>query len=116
MFDHKKGELPKCPECGQKFTDAFDAVHHMLEDDQEFDPALILPGEYRLMIGSLLRALFENMDDKEYMSEVLQSAYITLFTAETNPEIIGETVEDIIVESVMEDFDGQLNKLFKDRE
>jgi len=116
MFDHKKGELPKCPECGQKFTDAFDAVHHMLEDDQEFDPALILPGGYRLMIGSLLRALFENMDDKEYMSEVLQSAYITLFTAETNPEIIGETVEDIIVESVMEDFDGQLNKLFKDRE
>ena len=116
MFDHKKGELPKCPECGQKFTDAFDAVHHMLEDDQEFDPALILPGGYRLMIGSLLRALFENMDDKEYMSEVLQSAYITLFTAETNPQIIGETVEDIIVESVMEDFDGQLNKLFKDRE
>jgi hypothetical protein len=116
MFEHKKGELPKCPECGQKFTDAFDAVHHMLEDDQEFDPALILPGGYRLMIGSLLRALFENMDDKEYMSEVLQSAYITLFTAETNPEIIGETVEDIIVESVMEDFDGQLNKLFKDRE
>ena len=116
MFDHKKGELPKCPECGQKFTDAFDAVHHMLEDDQEFDPALILPGGYKLMIGSLLRALFENMDDKQYMSEVLQSAYITLFTAETNPEIIGETVEDIIVESVMEDFDGQLNKLFKDRE
>ena len=116
MFDFKKGELPKCPECGQKFTDTFDAVNHMLEDDQEFDPALILPGGYKLMIGSLLRALFDNMDDKEYISEILQSAYITLFTAETNPEIIGETVEDIIVESVMEDFDGQLNKLFKDRE
>ena len=113
MFDHKKGELPKCPECGQKFTDAFDAVHHMLEDDQEFDPALILPGGYRLMIGSLLRALFENRNDEEYVSEILQSAYITLFTAETSPEIIGETVEDIIVESVMEDFDGELNKLFK---
>jgi len=27
--------------------------------------------------------------------------------------MIGETVEDIIVESVMEDFDGELNKLFK---
>lgn len=116
MFDYKKGELPRCPECGQKFTDAFDAVDHMLEDDDEFNPALILPGGYRLMIGSLLRALFENRDDKEYISEILQSAYITLFTAETNPEIIGETVEDIIVESVMEDFDGELNKLFKDRE
>ncbi len=113
MFDRKNGELPKCPECGQKFTDAFDAVNHMLEDDQEFDPALILPGGYKLMIGSLLRALFENRDDEKYVSEILQSAYITLFTAETNPEIIGETVEDIIVESVMEDFDGELNKLFK---
>ena len=88
----------------------------MLEDDQEFDPALILPGGYKLMIGSLLRALFENRDDEKYVSEILQSAYITLFTAETNPEIIGETVEDIIVESVMEDFDGELNKLFKNRE
>jgi hypothetical protein len=68
------------------------------------------------MIGSLLRALFENRDDEAYVSEILQSAYITLFTAETNPEIIGETVEDIIVESVMEDFDGELNKLFKNRE
>jgi hypothetical protein len=116
VFDYKKGELPQCPECGQKFTDAFDAVNHMLEDDQEFDPALILPGGYRLMIGSLLRALFENRDDEAYVSEILQSAYITLFTAETNPEIIGETVEDIIVESVMEDFDGELNKLFKNRE
>ena len=85
----------------------------MLEDDQEFDPALILPGGYRLMIGSLLRALFENRNDEEYVSEILQSAYITLFTAETEPDIIGETVEDIIVESVMEDFDGELNKLFK---
>ncbi len=113
MFDRKNGELPDCPECGQKFANAFEAVHHMLEDDQEFDPALILPGGYRLMIGSLLRALFENRNDEEYVSEILQSAYITLFTAETEPDIIGETVEDIIVESVMEDFDGELNKLFK---
>lgn len=116
MFDFKGKELPRCPECGFKFNDAFEAVNHMVEDDQEFDPALILPGGYRLMIGSLLRALYDNRKDPEYISEILQSAYITLFTAETNPEIIGETVEDIIVESVMEDFDGELNKLFKNRE
>lgn len=113
MFDFKNGELPRCTECGYKFNDAFEAVEHMLEDDEDFDPALILPGGYKLMIGSLLRALFENRDDEKYVSEILQSAYITLFTAETNPEIIGETVEDIIVESVMEDFDGEVKKLFK---
>ena len=113
MFDFKGKELPRCPECGYKFKDAFEAVDHMLEDDDDFDPALILPGGYRLMIGSLLRALYDNRQDVEYLSEILQSAYITLFTAETNPEIIGETVEDIIVESVMEDFDGEVSKLFK---
>jgi hypothetical protein len=113
MFDFKGDELPRCHECGYKFNDAFEAVDHMLEDDEQFDPALILPGGYRLMIGSLLRALYDNRDDKKYLSEILQSAYITLFTAETNPEIIGETVEDIIVESVMENFDGEVNKLFK---
>jgi hypothetical protein len=116
MFDYHKGELPECPECGQKFKDAFEAVDHMLEDDEDFNPALILPGGYKLMIGSLLRGLFDNRTDVDYLTEVLQSAYITLFTAEVNPEIIGETVEDIIVESVMEDLDGELNKLLKDRE
>lgn len=113
MSDTENDWLVKCPECGFKFDDAFEAVNHLLEDDQDFDPALILPGGYRLMIGSLLRGLFENKDDPEYLSEILQSAYITLFTAETNPEIIGETVEDIIVESAMVDFDGEVNKLFK---
>lgn len=116
MFDYNKGELPKCPECGQKFKDAFDAVDHMLEDDDEFNPALILPGGYKLMIGSLLRGLYENRHDVAYLEDILQSAYVTLFTAEVSPDIIGETVEDIIVESVMEDFDGELKKLFKDRE
>ncbi len=113
MFDFKNGELPKCPECGQKFKDAFEAVDHMLEDDDEFNPALILPGGYRLMIGSLLRGLFDNRHDVAYLEDILQSAYVTLFTAETNPEIIGETVEDIIVESVMGDLDFELERILK---
>ena len=113
MFDNDDNLIRKCPECGTRFENAFEVIDHMMEDDEEFDPALILPGGYRLMIGSLLRALYDNREDVEYLSEILQSAYITLFTAETNPEIIGETVEDIIVESVMEDFDGEVSKLFK---
>ncbi len=116
MFEYSKGEIPKCPECGQKFKDAFEAVDHMLEDDEDFNPALILPGGFRLMVGSLLRGLYDGRNDPEYISEIVQSTYITLFTAEVSPETIGETVEDIIVESVMEDFDGELKKLFKDRE
>ena len=109
-------KLPKCPECGQKFKDAFEAVDHLLEDGEDFNPALILPGGYRLMVGSLLRGLYDNRLDHDYIAEIVQSTYITLFTAEVNPEAIGETVEDIIVESAMEDLDGEINKLLKDRE
>ena len=110
---YNKDEIPQCPECGQKFNDAFEAVEHMLEDDDEFNPALILPGGYSLMVGSMLRSIYDNRNDPALIAEITQSAYVTLFTAETNPEIIGETVEDIIVESVMEDFDGEVRKLFK---
>ena len=111
-----KKELPICPECGLKFKDMFEAIEHFLEDDEEFDPALLLPGGYRLMIGSLLQAIYEHRNDPEFVSEITQSTYATLFTAEVQPELINETVEDIIVESVMENFDGELSKLFKDRE
>ena len=116
MFDYEDGEVPKCPECGQKFSDAFEAVEHMLEDEEDFNPSLILPGGYSLMVGSMLKSIYENRNDPEFISEIVQSAYITLFTAEVNPEIIGETVEDIIVDNAMEGIDGELKRLLKDRE
>lgn len=105
-----------CPDCGLKFSSTFDAVEHFLEDDEEFDPSLILPGGYRLMVGSLLESLYDNRHDPNFISEVVQSTYATLFMAEVNPDLVNETVEDIIVESEMEDFDGQLKKLFKNGE
>lgn len=116
MINYEKGEIPKCPECGQKFKDAFEAVEHMLEDDDEFNPSLILPGGYSLMVGSMLKSLYDNRNDPEFISEVTQSAYITLFTAEVNPDIIGETVEDIIVDDAMEGIDNELKKLLKNGE
>ena len=35
-------EIPSCPECGERFENVFEATDHLLEDDEEFDPALIL--------------------------------------------------------------------------
>jgi len=110
------GKIPVCPECGEKFDDVFEAVHHLLEDDEEFDPALLLPGGYRLMIGSLLESLYEYRNDPEMISRITQDAYGTLFLAEATPEVVSETVEDIIVEGTMEDFDNELKKLFKNGE
>jgi len=113
---YNKDEIPQCPECGQKFNDAFEAVEHMLEDDDEFNPALILPGGYSLMVGSMLRSIYDNRNDPALIAEITQSAYVTLFTAEVSPDIIGETVEDIIVDNAMKGIDSELKKLLKDRE
>jgi hypothetical protein len=88
----------------------------MLQDDEEFDPALILPGGYRLMIGSLLRAIHDNSDNPEMIKQIAQSTYITLFAAEYNPDVVAEDVEEMIVANAMENFDGELKNLFKNGE
>ena len=116
MFDNDDNLIRKCPECGTRFENAFEVIDHMMEDDEEFDPALILPGGYRLMIGSLLRSVYDNSHDSNLIRDIAQSTYVTLFAAEYNPEVVGENIEDLIVESAMENLDGELNKLFKDRE
>lgn len=117
MFDKWDGEnLPDCPECGEKFSNAFDAIDHYLEDDFKFDPALILPGGYRLLIGSLLRSIYVNRNNPDFLKQVTESTYTTLFTAEFYPEYIGGMVEDTIVENEMENFDVQLKNLFKNGE
>lgn len=111
MFN--KESIPTCPLCGMKFEDVFEAVQHMLEDDEEFDPALILPGGFRLMVGSLLCAIYEHRDEPSMISKITQDAYGTLFLAEASPELIAEAIEDIIVEDTMEGLDDELKKLFK---
>jgi len=113
---NKWGEVPICPDCGQNFSNIFDAIGHFLEDGEVFDPALVLPGNYRLMIGSLLRSIYENRFSPKLISEITQSTYFTLFTAETEPDLINQTVEDIIVDTEMENFDVQLKRLFKNGE
>jgi hypothetical protein len=110
------GNLPKCEECGAQFEDVFEAIDHRLDDDEEFDPALILPGGYKLMIGSLLRAFYQNRDNPHMVSEIAQSTYSTLFAAEISPEIVNETIEELIVENAMENLDVQLKNLLKNGE
>lgn len=113
---YRKDEIPTCPLCGEHFKDVFEAVEHMLEDDEEFDPALILPGGFRLMVGSLLSAIYEHRNEPETISKITQDAYGTLFLAEASPDMIAGAIEDIIVEDTMEGLDDELKKLFKNGE
>ncbi len=106
-------EIPKCPDCGQHFENVFEATDHLLEDDEEFDPALVLPNGARLMIGSLLRCLYRYADKPEQIKNITQSTYMTLFTAETQPETIRDIVEEMIIESQMMDIDDELKQLLE---
>jgi len=106
-------EIPPCPECGERFENVFQATDHLLEDDDEFDPALLLPNGTKLMIGSLLRCLYKYADKPEQVKTITQSTYMTLFTAETQPEIIKNIVEEMIIESQMMEIDDEIKQLLE---
>jgi hypothetical protein len=63
MTEKYNEDIPACDLCGALFSNGFDYVDHMMEDDEEFNPYLLLPNGYRLMVGAVLRTLFENADD-----------------------------------------------------
>jgi len=106
--------IPPCPECGEHFENVFQATDHLLEDDEEFDPALVLPNGARLMIGSLLRCLYKYANKPDQIKTITQSTYMTLFTAETQPEAIKDIVEEMIIESQMMEIDNEIKQLLEE--
>ena len=111
-------KIKPCYICGTEFDNIFDATDHLLEDGGEevFDPKLILPNGYTLMVGSLLRCLFSYADDPEQIKSITQSTYATLFAAETNPSEMRVLVEQLIVDEHMHDFDKALEKLLEENQ
>jgi predicted metal-binding transcription factor (methanogenesis marker protein 9) len=105
--------IKPCPECGERFENVFEATDHLLEEDEEFDPALILPNGYRLMIGSLLRCFYRYADEPEKIKDVAQDTYMTLFTVEMEPSTVVEVIEDMIVGSSMAEIDEELRQLLE---
>ena len=109
-------KIKPCSICGTEFDNIFEATDHLLEDEgeQEFDPKLILPNGYTLMVGSLLRCLYSYADEPEQIKAVTQSTYATLFAAETNPSEMRGLVEQLIVDEHMHDFDKALEELLSE--
>jgi hypothetical protein len=106
-------ELPPCPVCGTYFNNVFEATDHLIEDggEEEFDPKLILPGGYTLMVGSLLRCLYSYANNPEEIEKITQSTYATLYAAETNPREMKSIIEDMVVDQHMLDIDEELTEL-----
>ncbi len=105
--------IKPCPECGEQFENVFEATDHLLEEDEEFDPALILPNGYRLMIGSLLRCFYRYAEDPDKIKDITQDTYMTLFTVEMEPGTVVEVIEDMIVGSSMAGLDEELKELLE---
>lgn len=103
-----------CEECKEYFESAFDLVDHYIpEEEDEFDPALILPNGYRLMIGSLLRFFYYYAEEPEQIRQISQSTYVTLFAAEHNLDTLEGMIEDVVVDSEMLRFDDTLKALLE---
>jgi hypothetical protein len=109
-------KIPKCKICGQQFDNIFEATDHLLDDigSEPFDPKLILPSGYQLMIGSLLRCLYDYADKPENIREITQSTYATLYAAETNPGKMKRFIEDMIIHEHMSSFDQDLVSLLEE--
>jgi hypothetical protein len=109
-------KIPPCAVCGTEFDNIFDATDHLLEDGGEemFDPKLILPNGYSLLIGSLLRCIHDNAESPKQIKKITESTYATLFAAETNPSEMRSIVEDMIIDQQMTDIDKELLELLQE--
>jgi hypothetical protein len=95
------------------FDDSFELVDHYYEDDEEFNPYYILPNGYKLLLGSLLRFMYNNADVPEQIKLITQSTYIALFASENGYSLVDELVEDMVVKSALVDFDENLARLLE---
>lgn len=104
--------IPPCKICGEKFANIFEATDHMIEDEggEYFDPKLILPGGYQLMIGSLLRTIYDSARGNQKVKDIVEHTYATLYAAETNPRKMKKFIEDLIITTEM----GVLEREIKD--
>ena len=103
-------DIPPCNVCGQQFDNIFDATDHLIDDEDgvQFDPKLILPGGYQLLIGSLLRCIYESAGSPKSVRDITQSVYATLYAAESTPRKMKEYIEDVVVSQEMRNIDKEL--------
>ena len=109
-------DIPPCGICGQHFDNIFEATDHLIEDngEEEFNPEIVLPNGYRLLLGNMLRQLFESADNPEEVRTITQLTYGTLYAAETNVGLMKKLVEDAIIHEHMSEIDDELKELLEE--
>lgn len=109
-------EIPKCYVCGTEFDNIFDATDHLVEDngEEEFEPKIVLPNGYTLLVGSLLRELFHSADEPERIRTLTQLTFGTLYAASNDAGSMKKLVEDAIVYDHMSYIDEELQELLEE--
>jgi hypothetical protein len=57
--------------------------------------------------------MYRYADEPEQIRKITQSTFLTLFTAETQPGVMKDVVEDMIVDSSMMELDNELRDLLE---
>ena len=108
-------EIPQCKVCGTHFDNIFDAVNHLMDDEEDvFDPILKLPNGYSLLLGSLLEELYRNAEDAALIKDITEMTYATLYAAQTDISQMKELVEEAIIKQHMVDIDEELKELLEE--
>jgi uncharacterized membrane protein len=105
-----------CNECDTHFEDSFELIDHVLEDDEEFDPYLILPNGIKLLLGSLLRYVFAHAEEPDKIKVITQSTYVTLFAAENGYNPLEELIEDMVIKLELQNFDENFKKFMEEED
>lgn len=103
--------------CGTEFDNIFDAVNHLMDDEEQvFDPMVSLPNGYSLLLGSLLEELYRNADNSDRIKDITEMTYATLYASQNDLEQMKELVEEAIVKQHMVEIDDELKELLKENE
>ncbi len=86
----------KCPICGEIFNNVFDATDHLLvEDEEEFDPCIILPSGWKIRVGTILREIHAVAEDSEHVRDLCEQVYGILYLAENEPDEIDSLFQNM---------------------
>ena len=108
-------EIPQCKICGTNFDNIFDAVNHLMDDENEvFDPIVKLPNGYSLLLGSLLEELYHHANEPDVIKDITEMTYATLYAAQTDVTQMKSLVEEAIIKQHMVGIDKELKELLEE--
>ena len=110
-------KIEPCKVCGTHFDNIFDAINHLIEDDEEiFEPIYQLPNGYALMLGSLLEELYYHADEPETVRSITEITYATLYAAQSDVVKMKDLVQEAIINQHMSTIDKELEELLEENE